>query len=401
MRAHSQRRLIWVLNGIFALGLVALVAWVVLDVQKAVADSEYLRPRFAEAAVESFRNQPPSNRSALKPPVSEKELEEIDRREFRTGDKNSARFHWLYSGPMPPPPPEVRPAETVRGPVQDDLQKLGRVRMLIHVPAHDGQEVAEETVVSWEFAKTKNMVAFSPGDFFKDPGEPETASIKLVDVKSKIRGGTCFEIIYEVYADPESAPVKKGILEYDTQIPLEESIAARVRVGGEKTGGSGETAEGGDAGRVEGGVTVVGPEETVKLQDLEPIVTWEDRNRARVEFDQKTIDWLRSADSDAIAKSVKTQVARDRQGRVIGLRITGISSETPVDKFDVKPGDIVVSINDQGVKSRSDAMNIVQGLDPDVSRVKVVIDRNGRLITFVIDPRDPKTRRAARYLDNP
>ena len=37
---------------------------------------------------------------------------------------------------------------------------------------------------------------------------------------------------------------------------------------------------------------------------------------------------------------------------------------TPADKFDVKPGDILVSINDQPVQSRSDAINIAQRIDP-------------------------------------
>ena len=45
-------------------------------------------------------------------------------------------------------------------------------------------------------------------------------------------------------------------------------------------------------------------------------------------------------------------------------------------------------------------MNIVQGLNPNTKLVKVVVDRRGRLITFNIDPTDPKTRRAARALDN-
>ena len=64
----------------------------------------------------------------------------------------------------------------------------------------------------------------------------------------------------------------------------------------------------------------------------------------------------------------------------------------------MKPGDILVSINDKPVQSRSDAINVVQQIDPNTDRVKVVVDRRGRLLTYNIDPRDPKTIRAGRAL---
>ena len=103
MRAHSQRRVIWFLNIALSVALVALIAWIFLDVLKTVSKTGFLKPAYAEQAVEDFKNREPTNQSALKPPVSEKELEEIDRPEFKP---KGNRFHWLYSGPMPPAPPE-------------------------------------------------------------------------------------------------------------------------------------------------------------------------------------------------------------------------------------------------------------------------------------------------------
>ena len=399
MRAHSQRRFIWFLNVVLGAGLVALIAWIVLDVTKAVADPGFLRPPWAGQAVEDFRQQPTTNRSALKPPVSQAELDEIDRREFRT--TSGKRFHWIYSGPMPPAPPAEEVVEEARAPVEDDLSKLGRIAFMLFAAPRRGQEVAEETIVFWEFSPERRK-AFSPGEFIHDgDGEPR-GGIKLVDVRRKPGRERLFEVHYEVYDDPNGEPVKKGVYLYDANIELPEGVAGRVKVA--RLGGAGGPSAS-DPGRTDTGVTgevepAAEPSYAPDEPAPEPMVTYETPERARVEVDQSTFDWLRGKDADSLAKSVSTQVARDEQGRVIGLQITGLSSDTPADRFDVKPGDILVSIDGQPVKSRSDAMNIAQGIDPNVSRVTVVVDRRGRMITFNIDPRDPKTRRAARALDN-
>lgn len=402
MRAHSQRRLIWFLNVVLGLGVLALLAWIFLDVRPATADAAYLKPKWAVAAVEGFKNTPPTNRSALRPPVSQTELEEVDRPEFRVGKD---RFHWLYSGPMPPPPPEPAEVEEVQAPVEDDLSKLGHVAMLIYICPGDGQDSACETVVYWEFPD-KDRVAFSPGEFIRKRDEKAKGGIKLVDVKPVAGGDRIYELHYEVYAKDDQPATKSGVYRYDGNKELPAELAARIK---EKRPGAGTAAaqDGEAGGRTSGGVTqpagtqASGSTPTaLDASRINPTVKYETQNQANVTFDQGTYDYFKKTDPDSIAKTVKTQVARDSQGKVIGLQITGISKETPADRFDVKPGDILVSIDDQPVKSRSDAMNIVQGLDPNTRLVKVVIDRRGRLITFNIDPTDPKTRRAARALDN-
>ncbi len=399
MRAHSQRRVIWFLNVILGAGVVALSAWILLDVTKAVADATFLRPDWAGKAVEDFRAQPTTNRSALKPPVSQKEVEEIDRLEFRTS--SGKRFHWIYSGPMPPTPPAEEALDEVQAPVEDDLSKLGRVAFLLFIGPRKDQAVAEETIVFWEFAPDRRKV-FSPGEFIHDGGGEPRGGIKLVDVKRKRGRERLFEFHYEVYDDPDGEPVKKGVYLYDAAIELPSGLAGKVKVarvgGAAAPGGDGTPIEGRTESGVTGGVDL-GPEPVI-APEQEPMVVYETPELARVEVDQPTFDWLRKSDADTLAKSVSTQVARDEQGQVIGLVITGIAAETPADRFDVKPKDILVSIDDQPVKSRSDAINALQRIDPNTSRVKVVISRRGRLITFNVDPRDPKTRRAARTLDN-
>ena len=47
----------------------------------------------------------------------------------------------------------------------------------------------------------------------------------------------------------------------------------------------------------------------------------------------------------------------------------------------------------------SEKINIAQKLDPD-KIATVVVDRNGRLLTYKVDPRDPHTKRRLRYFDN-
>jgi hypothetical protein len=397
MRAHSQRRVIWLLNIALAVALVALLAWIFLDVLKKVSERSFLKPAYAEQAVEEFKQREPTNQSALKPPVAEKELEEIDRPEFRP---RGNRFHWLYSGPMPPPPPEEAPAEAERPKVEDDLSRIGAVRMLIYMPPVPPDEIARETVVFWQF-KGGERRAFSPGEFVSTEEEP-TTGILLIDVERVPDQERAYDLHYAVVEKPEADPTKTGVYRYDGSIPPNAKVDPFVRIIPAR-GAAGEAGD--DEARAEPGVAGPGPGgqpggNTPMPASTEKMVTWETSNRARVEVDQATYEWLRGTDKDALAQSVSTQVARDDQGRVIGLQITGLSAETPADRFDVKKGDILVSINDQPVKTRADALNIVQGLDENTSRVKVVIDRRGRLLTFNIDPRDPRTRRAGRYLDN-
>ena len=50
------------------------------------------------------------------------------------------------------------------------------------------------------------------------------------------------------------------------------------------------------------------------------------------------------------------------------------------------------------MRRREDAIAIARTLDPDSEKlVKVVIDRNGRRITYRVDARDPRTKRKIPY----
>ena len=83
MRAHSQRRIIWILNGVLGLGLLGVAAWYVLDVRKAIAQPEQLKPGFADDAVQAFQELPDGETSGPPLAVEQKELDEIDDPKFK------------------------------------------------------------------------------------------------------------------------------------------------------------------------------------------------------------------------------------------------------------------------------------------------------------------------------
>ena len=144
------------------------------------------------------------------------------------------------------------------------------------------------------------------------------------------------------------------------------------------------------------------PVEEITLEDMRPEIEYnpENRNERAIKVDENTYRFLKSKNAKSIASTVKTEVARDkRTGRTIGMRITGLKEGSAAGALQVKKGDILVSINGRKVESRSAAISIVEGLSPD-GVVTVVIDRHGKLLTYKVDPRDPKTRRQIRYFDN-
>ena len=48
-----------------------------------------------------------------------------------------------------------------------------------------------------------------------------------------------------------------------------------------------------------------------------------------------------------------------------------------------------------GSEATMHAIRIARGIPPETARVNVVLDRDGERLTYEVDPRDPKTRRAA------
>jgi hypothetical protein len=250
-------------------------------------------------------------------------------------------------------------------------------------------------------------VAFNPGEFIAEPGREGGALVQFVDIEPLAGEPGKYLIRYDVFRTPDSeAETPQGEYIWDSNPPPDEKIEGLITVTGGGAAGEGTTPEeavGGATaqapGATEVGLTAGATPREVTVADLEPVIERTSPNLVEIRFDNNSFDYFRNADADSVASTVKTQVAKDPQtGETLGLRITGFSGDSPADRFDVRPGDILVSIDGQAVQSRSDAINIAQGIDPDTTRVPVVIDRNGRRITYNIDPTDPRTQRQGRHL---
>ncbi len=141
-------------------------------------------------------------------------------------------------------------------------------------------------------------------------------------------------------------------------------------------------------------------DDEIKISDLKPKFVRNTASRKDIEFDDATYRYFRGKNARSVMESVKTNVAKDKSGKPYGVRIVDAGS-APADVLDLKPNDVIVSINGQPVRSRSDIIRIAESLPETTTRVTVVVDRYGRKVTFNIDPRDPKTRRrAGQHLDN-
>jgi hypothetical protein len=401
MRAHSLRRGLWILNVLLGAAVVGLAAWLVLVVRPATADTGRTKAEFATKAFDEYKRRPNAAR-VENAPVSQEQVKSIDKPDYQKLN------YWIFSGPVPPEPrPDTGPVEAAPQPT--GLETIGKPAFIIFMEPDPGQSVASDTVVAWQF-NDKKLGFFKPGKFIRQSGQPER--FLLVDVREV--EPSVHEIVYDVHDDPKAPPVKTAqLLKHDARrketggpirpVPTPGAPAAP----GEGAPGEGTPlAPGGDGAKP--GVVAGTPPAPIapeparpepRFEEIQPEIRRIGSDRIEVDFDQATYDFVRGKSVESFAEKVKTTPATDpRTGKALGLRITGIDAQSPAQKFDVKAGDIVVSINGQPVRDRDEIIAIVQRMPPDTSRVTVGIDRNGRLITYTIDPRDPKTRRAGRNL---
>jgi hypothetical protein len=400
MRAHSLRRTLWFANALLGAGVVGLAAWFFLVVRPATADPARLKVAFASEELEKYKRRPNAAR-VENAPVSNDEIKTIDRPEYQK------LSYWIFSGPMPPEPAPDR-GPVVEAPKPTGLETLGKPDHIIWMQADPGQPVAERSVVAWQFLD-KKIGRFMPGEFIRQQGQPER--FKLVDVRRPDPAVNVYEIVYDVHDDPKGAAVKSAVvLPHDARAKRSEKDPIRDVPPAGAAPAPGATAEKpvAEAPSVERGVVpgapapvaaADGPRPEPRFEEIRPEVRGRGTDRVEIDFDQATYDFVRGKSVESFAEKVKTTPAVDpKTGKPLGLRITGLDAQSPAQRFDVRPGDIVVSINGQPVRDRDEIIAIVQRMPQDTSRVTVGIDRNGRIITYTIDPRDPKTRREARGL---
>ena len=102
-----------------------------------------------------------------------------------------------------------------------------------------------------------------------------------------------------------------------------------------------------------------------------------------------------------ILKDAQTTPYSDKSGKTKGLKIRRIVKDSVANEFGLKQGDVILSVNNNKVSSKAQAVNVVKrelNKKPAVKTIEVKILRLGATKILRFDPRDPATRRKARGL---
>lgn len=299
--------------------------------------------------------------------------------------------HWPFVGPLPPEP-DPAAGDTPTPDEPEDLAALAHVHLVI---LGEGQPVVGFTF----HGPPRARVEVGPGEPIRPRGSRETRfrllaveriEARLHHVHYEVMDGERVEREAYLVLDRRGKPgggTGKG------------SGGIRLRSGEGPDGPSEDARAPGERGPSTI-VVEVGAEAT--LETMRPTRHIHPRNRRDrvIEFDAHTYRVTRGKGLGAIFAHVKTTPAVDAAtGRPIGIRIAGIGDRLPADRFDVRKGDILVSIAGQRVTTRADVIRIAQGIDPQ-TLVPIVIDRQGLIHTYRVDARDPTTKRKIRYFDN-
>lgn len=398
MKAQRIRKGLWLSSLVLGAGVAALGAMYAL--QKP-AEAQGLVAK-GKAAVEEYRGRQP--KPVLVPPVKQVDLETYVRKPEWKGARGETRYY-PFAGPKVPSPELAKPPEETKVEGPKDLEAIGHVQFVIFVPPVKGQTTAASATVFFEFNGDKPLRrAFNPGDWLR-PYEKDAERFLLVDI---IPEGTKYRVLYEV-REPgaDVAKARRAELTWESEPPLDQKIRDIVKSGAEaatpKPGGSGGAAPGPApaGGAAAGGkgtaVTVVGPEAPTAAADWGPAVTSVSANEKHFDFTDETVKRFTGKKPEEVFNDVLKNVRTESydKGGVKGIAVFPAENDEMAQKFDVRRGDVLVSINGNPVKSKDDAISIAKRLPADTTRVTAVIERNGRQITYVVDPRDPKTRRAA------
>jgi hypothetical protein len=384
MKPQRIRRTLWIANLLLGAAVVAVGAMAILyEAPKAQASSAW-----ADKAVEAYDARKPEK--VMQAAVNSEDLLSVFLNE-------AWKDRWFpFTGPRIPPKaePVKVDVEAPKGPT--GLEAIGRVRLLLYRPKSSGG-----SIVFWEFADKKSD-EFLPNQFIHQKGQPER--FKLIDVVRIEPGRSRWKILYEVYDDPKGKPVSQGELILDTEPTLDPEGPIRPPKRPRPEGPAGPPGQppspsgpkpptGGEpkGPLAPSDVVVVGG--AGGASDWKPTVRDLGRGRKEVSLTDEAYAALKDKSVEKIIEDVRTE-PYDRGG-VRGLQVFPTGSGAVADKFDVKRGDVLISINGQPVGTRDDAIRIARGIPPETSRVSVVLDRDGERITYEVDPRDPKTRRAA------
>ncbi len=428
MKPHALRRILWIGSLVAGAGVAAVGSHYWFDVREATAGwidrpAGQTEKRWLDMAQAYSREGAALAAEGTRPqgPVDQKRLESTF---LRYANRNPRWFPFVG----PPVPPEIKPEPTrpvVAAPVPTGLEAIGEPVLVM------------SRTLSFKFKDVEAPVAVRVGEIIRanesDPARFRLLALEEVDISSTKSAGEAArpllatKIVYEVLDtsgeregeprflllkppyDPKLGTIIEGGIEQVATSASPEGVTApdgaTAGAGPDGVvvpvpGGDARVEPSGSSESVEVSTELTRPVEELRQEDLRPrVIEYSDTQRAVV-FDRNTFEYVRNR-GESIAETVKTEEAVDRStGRVIGVRITGFGGDAPVSALDVRKGDILKSINGRPVTSRAQAIEIGKTLKDDTN-VSVVIERDGRDINYVVDPRDPRTRRAVRYFDVP
>jgi hypothetical protein len=351
-RPHALRKALRALNLLLLLGSLALGAHYVFVVRPATAAPAMLDVR-ADATPSAWDPAPPVSRSDL-------QAMWLDR-------------PWPFAGPLR----SASAATSDPGrPAPTDLADLGDVLAVMDGPPGYAQ-------VLFRFPG-RPARWFGVGEVVRaDPGGP--ARFRLRDVVRVDRAR------YHIrYADLAAGEDRVATIVFDGQ-------PTPLRRGGIRLSDSERAGRAPPLERRAPFAPPVVDAPAVTLDACRPRLRGDGPGRKTLLLDRNTRAWLRAHGARVLAEEVKLSPVRDPEDAgVIGIRPIFRRPEI-AEVFRFRRGDILVSVDDRPIRSREDLLALARELDVD-RPVTVVIDRRGRRITYVVDPRDPHVRRDARNL---
>ena len=381
MRARSVRRFLHATNAVLALALVGAGGWYLLDVRTAAA-GQRAAPDWVADAHRAYR----AHVDHLTPfPVHPIDAKDLD---CTTPPDLAERGVGVFVGPLPPEGRPTSPSAPLEA-SPTRLEEIGRPTAVYWMPENGA---GLSTVVGWLFASGRTA-SVRVGEFFRE-GPGTAGRFRLRAVVRKDRERPVYALVYDVHDDEAGAAVIAG---RESVFDLLGAVAAEpgvIRLA-PASGASGGNAPG--AGPPSGDDAVRAIPSGIVLEPL-------GENRFGVALDDAGFEVLRRAAPEGLLADVRTDVARDETGAVRGLRFLSVPPGSWLARFDVRNGDVLVSIAGKPVHGRAEAIEVLRGLPKGTSVVRAVVDRNGRLVVYDVDPRDPAARRAAGrlgYRDDP
>jgi hypothetical protein len=414
MKAQSWRKVLNLTNTALVLGIVGAGAYWFTKVRPVSADAAR-PPKWTGEAFGQYQLNAKGVRSQAIWPVNAEQIKQLTRPDdLMNPIEKGGPFKWPYVGPVPPPKTEVaKPTEEIKVAPPTGLEVLGKPQILFSDPKGT-------VVVTWlhkDAPPGKGGVTVSRGDPFispdeKDKREKQRAEMRAQEIgkpeaekaeieksiekmmkkgRFKLKDGWLVPgsagvdrrvaLVYDIYDETNDTLISTEFKEFGLA-----SDAPKVDIGGNAPSAGGVAATGSKPSRPAG----VAP----PLSEVRIVVQNTSPSSRRVDFDDNAFDFVRNTDPDKLLDDVKTEDAKDAAGNGVGVKVSGVTAGSFASQFDVKPGDVLKSINGTPVHSRSEAVGVVKAIPKEATNVQVVIERNGRQLTYDVDPRDPKVRGA-------